>query len=608
MYLHEIQLKNAGPIENLDIKLGTNESGTPKPLVIVGKNGSGKSIALSYIVSAMLHVRRISQISLEILDEIKYKPSNTGYIRYGEQYTYRKLIFSNGLVDRALLLSVPKYRFSGPPSGVELDLWNSIGIDQNYASNNNFSMNRELIRSKFQAPHVYFPSNRYEVPAWIDINDAMVKNHIPVVAVGNKYSDRSIIETSPLKANFDWLFNIVLEEVKVLAMRGRLFEKGDARYRTVKSESMSGKFLGAIIGLLDDMFHCGNEPFWNFGSRTHRTIGVTDNMAKIFFHDLFSLSAGQLSILNILLTILRHWDIGISESLYPPQNSDTLSGLVVIDEAELHLHAELQGDQLPKLMKYLSDVQFVVTSQSPLFVLGMERHFGKDGFALVELPHGEEISTEQFEEFGAIYENIRATQRYINDINSIVKDLPGPTLFVEGKTDLKYIEKAAEHLGKKDLLQRYEILDGEGKDNLKKIWNARKGIGKRENVMVLLFDCDANIGNGEHGNAEGTVCWRKIERLKSLVERGIENLFPKDVLQRAIDHKKEFMDIIKIDLVERGVESSTVTYKINDEEKANLCDWICENGERQDFDRFSLVFDILRECLELGGDTSTERD
>jgi ABC-type molybdenum transport system ATPase subunit/photorepair protein PhrA len=42
----------------LDLTPSFNADGTPKPLVIVGKNGTGKSILLSYIVDALFELAK----------------------------------------------------------------------------------------------------------------------------------------------------------------------------------------------------------------------------------------------------------------------------------------------------------------------------------------------------------------------------------------------------------------------------------------------------------------------------------------------------------------------------------------------------------------------
>jgi signal recognition particle GTPase len=44
MYLANILLENSGPITSLDVSLPFNADGSPKPLVVVGTNGSGKTI------------------------------------------------------------------------------------------------------------------------------------------------------------------------------------------------------------------------------------------------------------------------------------------------------------------------------------------------------------------------------------------------------------------------------------------------------------------------------------------------------------------------------------------------------------------------------------
>jgi hypothetical protein len=53
MYLDTLFCENMGPIEKAVIKAGFTPEGNPKPIVLVGKNGSGKSIMLSNIIDAL---------------------------------------------------------------------------------------------------------------------------------------------------------------------------------------------------------------------------------------------------------------------------------------------------------------------------------------------------------------------------------------------------------------------------------------------------------------------------------------------------------------------------------------------------------------------------
>jgi len=53
---------------------------------------------------------------------------------------------------------------------------------------------------------------------------------------------------------------------------------------------------------------------------------------------------------------------------------DDLTGIVLIDEIDLHLHASLQRKIVPRLRSALPNVQFVVTSHSPLVISSFDRN------------------------------------------------------------------------------------------------------------------------------------------------------------------------------------------------------------------------------------------
>jgi ABC-type branched-subunit amino acid transport system ATPase component len=52
MYLRSIKLKSVGPIEEVDLVLPF-DGDYPKPLVLVGKNGIGKTTVMSFIINAL---------------------------------------------------------------------------------------------------------------------------------------------------------------------------------------------------------------------------------------------------------------------------------------------------------------------------------------------------------------------------------------------------------------------------------------------------------------------------------------------------------------------------------------------------------------------------
>ena len=59
MYAKRVQIHNYGPIEHLDIALPF-DGDNPKPALLVGENGSGKSILLSHIVNGLLAAQQVA--------------------------------------------------------------------------------------------------------------------------------------------------------------------------------------------------------------------------------------------------------------------------------------------------------------------------------------------------------------------------------------------------------------------------------------------------------------------------------------------------------------------------------------------------------------------
>jgi len=58
MYLRNLHIRNVGPLEKLDIELELQVDFNPKPVILVGKNGSGKTYTLSYIADAFYELAK----------------------------------------------------------------------------------------------------------------------------------------------------------------------------------------------------------------------------------------------------------------------------------------------------------------------------------------------------------------------------------------------------------------------------------------------------------------------------------------------------------------------------------------------------------------------
>jgi hypothetical protein len=109
-----------------------------------------------------------------------------------------------------------------------------------------------------------------------------------------------------------------------------------------------------------------------------------------------------------------------------------------------------------------------------------------------------------------------------------------------------------------------------------------------------LYDCDTNKQDEDNG----IVFKRIIKYLpENIISKGIENLFPSDLIEKATKVKMSLIDKTYTESTIRGVTTYETTFIVNEDEKKNLCNWICSNATTNDFKNFLLVFDCISTIL-----------
>ncbi len=173
-----------------------------------------------------------------------------------------------------------------------------------------------------------------------------------------------------------------------------------------------------------------------------------------------------------------------------------------------------------------------------------------------------------------------------------------PIIFFEGKHDITYVERAAKLLEKEGLLDEVHLKQRGSSSNLNKLWTSltKDNWETDPQIKVLIYDCDTNANN----DGVGHVFKRIIPTLsEGFIQKGIENLLPEGIVRRAMEHKKAFVDVKKIEGTRRGEEYEEEEIIVNGDEKKNFCSWICDNATSEDFTNFSSVFDIIEDAVTL---------
>ncbi|HEV7321537.1 MAG TPA: AAA family ATPase [Ensifer sp.] len=596
MYLTRVELENYGPLTSLDLAFPFHASGNPKPVVFVGQNGAGKSVVLSHIVNAMLSAKSHAYAGDNEVEQGKvYKFRSPEYIKKGSQFYRSYVHFETGIFQAEIQASRARLDFESEFGYTPIDSnWNRIPpTERSTIFGDTLERAAELRNSISKSSLLYFPANRFEEPAWLNIENLRNVATYSNPSRTQNVSNRQVINYAPLRLNQSWLLDVIYDSFAI-ERQMTLVPVGNGPSGTVtfpilqQTNGPATKLRTAIERFVQTLLRIEDPIIWNVGSRGARQISIGAN-SNIVVGNLFGLSTGQTALLNIFLTLIRDFDT--SEAVF--SSLEEVSGLVVIDEIDLHLHAELQHSILPELISLFPKVQFVLTSHSPLFVLGLQKRLGAEGFSLIDLPSGQAIGAERFSEFDAAYRHIRDSARYEDDIRTAVGESQSPILFAEGSIDVDYLNKAAELLGRQASLQGLKLLDANGYGGLDKIWkHFDTNIAQLTNRRVtLLYDCDVQKSNQAKPGVRRIVAPLQGNR----ISKGIENLFPDELMVRAKNYNSAFIDVTPaFERTVRGVKTTEPeTWQVNADEKRNLANWIIENGTPAEFANFEHVFDFL---------------
>ena len=149
----------------------------PKPLILVGENGSGKSILLSHLVNTLIVGKQEVYEDVEVDKGKVFKYRSPSYIRSGEAFSFSNVEFESGEKIQEWQLALTKSDFEEKLGYTSLRKeWNQIPNEESSNFISTFNASSESTKRIFkQKCCLYFPVNRFEDPAWLNLTNLKAK-------------------------------------------------------------------------------------------------------------------------------------------------------------------------------------------------------------------------------------------------------------------------------------------------------------------------------------------------------------------------------------------------------------------------------------------------
>lgn len=646
MYLTNLFIENMGAIEKLQLIEEDlfKVDGLPKPIILIGQNGSGKTTLLSSVVDAMY------ELANNTFDDILskrgagysyFKVSGSSNVQVNKTYGFSYVAFKEDTktyeyIDKNGILTFADCK---DKTNNLLSLSANWENDRNHKKFTPTKSVAEFEKDFSGNSYCYFPSDRFELPYWINRGTELTNEQFNDSSSFSGRLDKDILIRQSLNDIKGWILDVFLDsraDIESSVVNGQVQLGMKQPAGTILQLQQSIKNIEKILTYI-----LQKDIALNLNYRGHNAsrIKIIDKATGAdYIPSLDNLSAGQSTLLGIFITIIKHSDkTDINKSI----NLSEIKGVVLIDELDLHLHIALQKDVLPNLIQLFPKVQFIVTSHSPFFLNGMSKIFSEDEFLMVNMPTGNLLQkTDDFEEFDQAYEIFDdLTNSYKEELVELKTKIAGstkPIIITEGKTDWKHLKKALEKLTAVYPDLDIEFLEYE--DDIKMGSSALNGMIQglqkvaHDRKIICIFDRDeqgiikeyGQENFNDHGNNIYSFCIPKVS--EEIDKISIEYYYSEDELKTFDENDRRLF--LGTEFHAKSGNSKCGNYQLQDKKKANKqividnavfksadVEWdtsiaLTKNAfaenilndvagfDEFNFDKFKLIFDVLKEIAE----------
>lgn len=478
-YLSNAVFYNRAPFEKLEMHFEENEIA-----VLTAVNGRGKTTVLSHIVDAFHEMARPSfQGEYEGKENKFYRVSSHIENLDGTKPSLVYLRFkmtSGEFVDcvnvRGKLTEAEYNALELPSNKIQFDQLKASLDTSGYAKSVSSNFNKGIAEKVFgRNLMTFFPAYRYEAPGYLNDSYQIELNFAKTSGFAGRLNNPiEVISGLPQLAN--WIMDVVLDLTNSRnPQSNELFQN----LNTILTNTVISKDFGPL--------RFGIGPRGLGGAR----IQVLTNQAqsKSIYPSIFNISSGESSMLCLFGELIRQADKNITGT-----SLDAISGIVLIDEVDKHLHIKLQKEILPALFALFPNVQFIVSSHSPFLTMGLAevtpdrtKIIDLETFGISKDPTTNELYAEVYRMM--IGENDRFKELY-RSLEEKVKSGKVPLVITEGKTDVQHLRSAKARLNIQGCDVEFFDITGDWGDSKLKLLLDQLSKVPQPRKIVGIFDRD----------------------------------------------------------------------------------------------------------------------
>lgn len=399
-------------------------------------------------------------------------------------------------------------------------------LDQsNYVKKVSSSFNKQKAKEVFSNNLITsFPSYRFEMPGYLnDPYQVAIDFNMKTSFTG--FLTNPIEVVSGLSPFANWIMDIVLD----LRTDGNVQDQIlFHNLNSIITQTLAAKKRGPL------RFGIGPR---GFGATRIQILENKENGVQIY-PTIFNLSSGESSLLCLFGELLRQGD-KLKDNILPSE----ITGIVLVDEVDKHLHIKLQKEVLPSLLVMFPNLQFILSSHSPFLSLGLAEKLPNSS-KLVDIERGIVIQPVHDAQYLEVYEMmLHENQKYKSMYESILSQIDDEKelqIITEGK-NTEHIRKAISVLDA-SLLNKIVIVTGsEDKSGDQQLKNAFVILANADhsNKFLFVWDCDsvAKVDSVTESTTLFKFCFsQNLDNNKA--KKGIENLYAEELFTDDVYDKK----------------------------------------------------------------------